>query len=73
MMINKKSNMYFGSVTTLSILVLSFHMPPLKFIYNYIGLMLSADGLTGEKRKVIVVQAENLKNFPIFYECISIS
>ncbi|MDW2800901.1 hypothetical protein RZO55_25360 [Clostridium boliviensis] len=63
MMINKKTKMYFGGVTALSILVLSFHMLALKFIYNYIGLMLSANGLTGEKQKEIVVQAENLKNY----------
>ncbi|GLB31499.1 hypothetical protein LAD12857_34220 [Lacrimispora amygdalina] len=63
MMINKKTKMYFGGVTALSILVLSFHMLTLKFIYNYIGLMLDANGLIGEKQKVIVVQAENLKKY----------
>ncbi len=32
MMINKKTKMYFGGVTALSILVLSFHMLALKYL-----------------------------------------
>ncbi len=63
MMINKKTKMYFCGVTALSILVLSFHMFALKFIYNYIGLMLEANGVTAEKRKEMIVQAENLKKY----------
>lgn len=63
MMTNKKTKMYFGGVTVLSIFVLFFHMLALKFIYNYIGLMLDANGLPGEKQKEIVVKAENLKKY----------
>lgn len=63
MMINKKTKMYFGGVTALSILVLSFHMLALKFIYNYIGLMLEANEVTVEKQKEMAVQAENLKKY----------
>ncbi|MFR3728098.1 hypothetical protein [Lacrimispora sp.] len=67
MMINKKTKMYFGSVTAISILVLSFHMLALKFIYNYIGLMLDGNGLAGEKKKEIVVKAENFKNYSQYF------
>lgn len=67
MMINKKTKLYFSGVTAISILVLSFHMLALKFIYNYIGLMLDANGLTGEKKKEIVVQAENFKKYSQYY------
>lgn len=67
MIINKKTKMYFGIVLALSILVLSFHMFALKFIYNYIGLMLDANGLTGQKQKQIVVQAENLKKYSQYF------
>ena len=67
MMINKKTKMYFGGVTALSMLVLSFHMLALKFIYNYIGLMLDANGLPGEKQKEIVVKAENLKKYSQYF------
>lgn len=63
MMINRKTKMYFSGVTALSLFVLSFHMLALKFIYNYIGLMLEANGVTFEKRKEMVVQAENLKKY----------
>ncbi|MDK2966197.1 hypothetical protein [Lacrimispora sp.] len=63
MMIDKKTKMYFGGVTALSILVLSFHMLALKFIYNYIGLMLEANGVTAEKQKEMIVQAENIKKY----------
>ena len=59
--------MYFGSIIALSILVLSFHMFALKFIYNYIGLMLDANGLRGEKQKEIVVQAENFKKYSQYF------
>ncbi len=67
MMINKKTKMYFSVITALSILVLSFHMLALKFIYNYIGLMLDANGLPGEKQKEIVVKAENLKKYSQYF------
>lgn len=67
MMIDKKTKMYFGVVTALSILVLSFHMFALKFIYNYIGLMLEANGVTAEKRKEIAIQAKNLKKYSQYF------
>jgi hypothetical protein len=66
-MINKKTKMYFSGVTVLSIIVLSFHMLSLKFIYNYIGLMLEANGVTVDKRKEMAVQAENLKKYSQYF------
>ena len=67
MMINKKTKIYFGGVTALSIIVLSFHMLALKFIYNYIGLMLEANGVTAEKRKDMAIQGENLKKYSQYF------
>lgn len=63
MMINKKTKMYFGSITALSILVLAFHMFALKFVYNSIVLKLEANGATVEKQKEIFMQVENLKKY----------
>ena len=67
MMIDKKTKKYFGGITALSILVLSFHMLALKFIYNYIGLMLESNGVTVEKRKEMAIHAENLKKYSQYF------